>query len=100
MKIRNGFVSNSSSTSFCLLGLCLGKNARKKAQEIIKDTQLRMERDCGGGDYIYVGMPPEAMKDEETLKEFKDRILKQICDKDPSFVNTKLEWITDGGYDG
>ncbi len=100
MKIRNGFVSNSSSSSFCLLGICL-TDAEEEAEKLAKDNQLCVEYAIEEyDDAVYVGLPPTSMKDEETLLEFKKRIVDQLAEKDPAYKDVKLSWITDGGYNG
>ena len=48
----------------------------------------------------YAGACPDSMKDEETLAQFKDRIVAELnAAKIPS-TSSELDWITDGGYNG
>ena len=101
MKIRSGFVSNSSSSSFCLFGVFLGEDKYGEAHELAKDSPLRVE--CGINEYddsTYVGLWPEDMNEDETLKEFRGRIRKYLVSKDDSLKDAKISWITDGGYNG
>jgi predicted PolB exonuclease-like 3'-5' exonuclease len=103
MKIRAGFVSNSSSSSFCIFGMYLGKGScvEKLAYEIAKDTNLCVENGCNAyDDSVYIGMYPESMKEDETLRQFKERVLSQLIEKDEKYKDSELGWITDGGYDG
>lgn len=101
MKIRLGFVSNSSSTSFCIFGLYVGDNVEVEALKLVKDNELRVEYGCSEwDDSVYVGLPPSAMKDDETLSQFRDRVRRQLVEKDPKYQDTHLSWITDGGYNG
>ena len=97
MKIRTGFVSNSSSTSFCIMGVFVGECEGEKAEELTKGNELQVEYGCcEGDDSVYVGLPPEKMKDDETLLQFKTRIADQL----EGYEITDLDWITDGGYNG
>lgn len=41
MKIRKGFVSNSSSSSFCILGVSLTDDIRNKLKEIAENKYLK-----------------------------------------------------------
>lgn len=98
MKIRTGFVSNSSSSSFCLLGLSFEtENDAPKREK----SKLDFEYACNDGDdFVYLGLKPEKMNNEETLLQFKQRIVDEFA-KD-GYVTTveKLSWHTDGGYNG
>ena len=98
MKVRMGFVSNSSASSFCIYGALLDKDEVLKilglkedpeeenpevefdiVDELVKKTGL----DCGsyGDDYdvFYVGRSYDGLEDGETGKQFR------------SSVKTKLE---------
>ena len=99
MKIRNGFVSNSSSTSFYLMGVM---HKDKDEPELIKGSNLCVEYACNEcDDSIYIGLPPESMKEDETLRQFKQRIFDELNKIFPDeFKIEDLSWITDGGYNG
>jgi hypothetical protein len=103
MKIRSGFVSNSSSSSFCIYGayvdesdmLDLFVNAGLATEEEMKedfdsygiaDIVCNMEKlkeitflgnDCGGA---YVGIDISRMGEDETKREFKNRSQKLLDD--------------------
>jgi len=102
MKIRTGFVSNSSTSSFLIYGtvldkeeiLNLGKSKIPEAagkeeeendyddvygvlEELFKDTDL--EHFIPYDDEVYVGTTWSAVGDNETGKEFKDRVEGQIA---------------------
>src|ERR1035437_8575411 len=98
MKVRTGFVSNSSSSSFCIFGAggvsrrqivvtdelvkILNKNGVKGTKEDF-ENDLDMSScaealglDCyyiDGGDY-YVGVSFMSIEDHETGKQFKERV--------------------------
>jgi hypothetical protein len=120
MKIRMGFVSNSSSSSFCIYGVCLkdhnlqeiliSKGVKEEYLEEgsydylddwsfkyrLKDKGMSEEdikKECekklltgiehhdpmGEGD-IYIGRAWCDIKDDETGKQFKERIEKELKD--------------------
>ena len=77
MKIRNGFVSNSSSSSFLVYGSECPRSVEndEKCAELIKEL---------GIEYIYgyedegisdcIGLSWDEVKDDETGKQFKERV--------------------------
>jgi len=83
MKLRTGFVSNSSSQSFCIHGEqidansileALGKSedddVRDALEEALKGTQL--EYYSIDDSDIYIGRPFTTIKGNETGKQFRD----------------------------
>jgi hypothetical protein len=98
MKIRNGFVSNSSSSSFVVYGLdfdysefvnLLIRNGTVKSDEDFDERYDRVMEDELGLEYafnefadtVFVGISPMAANDDETFAEFKERVKKQLSDK-------------------
>ncbi len=105
MKIRSGFVSNSSSSSFCILGLEITNEqydniyANKKTIED-KQMVLDLETSVSYEDGYFAGMYPARMKDDETLGQFKQRIVEGFKLAGMEVQPTQLDWYEDGGYNG
>ena len=118
MKIRIGFVSNSSSSSFCVWGIDLDfeilnkaldmgfdpdsdyaydyekiMKMERKLSDLLKDTEITF----GIGEECYgvCGRPYSSLKDDETGAEFKEKaekILKKIFGEQTKchFINTEV----------
>jgi len=97
MKTRNGFVSNSSSSSFCLIGIGTDINdspiadvlkydeTNEKFDELCREHGLTyaFDYEC---EYVYIGLNMVTMKDDQTKKEFYELIktrLKNMGFEDP-----------------
>ena len=116
MKIRSDYVSNSSSSSFVIVGKTYDRseirkliedrgvqlfkmmkeskfsrycNNYKDINDLIDGWGLREvfcaaglwseeEGECGDGDCILIGLDPSEMKDEQTLKEFKEVVVEKL----------------------
>ena len=97
MKLRNGFVSNSSTSSFLIYGVCFESSddlydALKLDEEPeggVWDIIYELEDELGlavelpyEGDYgVYIGESWSSVKDDETGAEFKARIEKKLKEK-------------------
>jgi len=104
MKIRTDFVSNSSSSSFMMLGCSYGdieefvkkffdnepvliKDYEKGDLDLYDEIDKRIKEpltwEYGGYDgeidEVAIGIDPSQMKDDETLSQFKDRVKKAIA---------------------
>ena len=96
MKIRNRFVSNSSSSSFCILGVTIDRDIKEKIES---DRTIKLDIQYGIDTYLgeYIaGLPPVDMKDDETLAQFKTRIQTEL---NKVGVTGKVGWMIEGGVD-
>ena len=111
MKIRNGFVSNSSTSSFCLFGACI---ENEKARDVLRQIDpecdefdcaeviaeaLKLDYSSGPPEsyYIYLGRDPASLTDSETGAQFKQSV-KDALSK--YFPDAELSWHCEGWYDG
>ncbi len=105
MKIRNGFVSNSSSSSFCLLGVYLNEitgSTDKLAEDGFEDkTFLIMEYAINeeDGNHSY-GLEPNKIPDDKTLSQVKDEIVDEFARLGFTILKRDVGFIHDGGYEG
>lgn len=104
MKLRQGFVSNSSSTSFCIMG-CSTSDVTLKPEfeekfdglaDLAESSDDGLEYECIEGEYI--GMSIYSMGQNETRSQFSARVkrtLEKYCT-----VNDDPDIIHEGGYEG
>lgn len=71
MKTRIGFVSNSSSTSFCIYGVC--QQIDENQENDLEKAGLEIHRSPYGED-MYVGASWYSIQDDETAGQFKNKV--------------------------
>ena len=92
MKIRVGFVSNSSSSSFLIYGAVVSDDTMK--HELEKEGLSEIY----GQDDTYIGLSWDQIKDDESGAQFKQRIrdaIKKVCGPD-----VKCQTFSESWYDG
>ena len=87
MKIRTGFVSNSSSSSFLIYGTYF-KNGSGEAEALddwgsphhkkISEAGFKTFNPYDEG--VFVGMSWDKIEDNETGAQFKERVSKKLCE--------------------
>lgn len=126
MKIRTGFVSNSSSSSFCLFGVYIkpkdileskidelyeenkDKSWCNSKETFIKSLENELPEYTGyeeyGPDPDWMGYPsgaaPGECPDNMTMGEFKETIKKELTEWVGEEKANKACWITEGWYNG
>jgi len=100
MKLRTGFVSNSSSTSFCIYGTTIeGKGSDFDFQRKIEELKLDCHASDQESDDLFVGGSLENCRDDQTMGEFKKEVEKKLK---KLLKDGKFECATrqDGWYNG
>ena len=110
MKIRNGFVSNSSTTSFCLYGIYIEEEELAKRLQIeigtddidfhgeLEDDIIEVFSEPYDSGY-YVGVALSKIKDDETGAQFKERIRKAL-DQKMDITELEFDIMQDAWYNG
>jgi hypothetical protein len=92
MKIRQGFVSNSSSSSFLIWGACHPRNVKISDEMFEKlDNAMLLH-----GEGCYIGRSLMEINDNETGAQFKKRTEEDI--EKIIGVKMKLEFVSSGEY--
>lgn len=103
MKIRQGFVSNSSSSSFCIFGINITSDKYKLDYDNLDLKGVHLDHEYAVNEYDdsqYMGMNPEKLGENETLAQFRQRIVDEFAKINIVVDPANLSWITDGGYNG
>lgn len=94
MKVRNGFVSNSSSSSFCIYGVEMDSYEFEKKMKLIKPDletdniyelaehlEIKLEVHTPSDfDKVYIGRSWSSIKDDETGKQLREGVEKELRD--------------------
>jgi hypothetical protein len=98
MKIRYGFVSNSSTTSFCIAGYYIEDEDLK---DRARNSSIEKDMSYYSNDYsFYLGLDIDNMKDNETKQEFLTRAKETIDKLFPELKDKEIGLLTDGWYNG
>jgi len=95
MKIRSGFVSNSSSCSFCIMGEWLeefNEELESKAYKLGLDIYSPPEMDG-----VYIGLDISKMGGDETKNQFSERAKKLF---DELGIESNPSILSNAWYDG
>jgi hypothetical protein len=95
MKIRNGFVSNSSTSSFCIYGACIDRD--KVDEDAVEKLGLSYHYGDpnNDSDMVYIGRSWSSVKDDETGKAFKEsieRLIEQLCGESKECTTYEEAW--------
>lgn len=107
MKIRNGFVSNSSSSSFCVWGAWVPLDYFAEGEDV--DYYELAEKAAYGSlipaplvagvpedaEYILIGLDYKNLGDEETGAQFKARAEKLMFDILPPHADVEFGFINE-----
>lgn len=111
MKTRNGFVSNSSTTSFCIMGISFEKNSvvnPKNFPQPFPKKPLRLFH-WYDADMYYLGVGVENMGEDETVGQFRKRVQEildeSLKDCSPEILyalkdSREASWIVEAWRDG
>lgn len=109
MKIRNGFVSNSSSSSFCIYGVefndkqldamleKLELEANWRKGDVIANA-LDLDYERGQYDETYIGLSPYSIDKNKSLNEIEKEIQESF--KKAGVENVSCSFEHDGWYEG
>ncbi len=105
MKTRMGFVSNSSTTSFCIYGARTkvdednwqGRYLGKDLDDRLQELGIEMQYSQWSEEYL-LGAEWSSIREDETGKEFRERIETEVLKIDPDATefNTYEEAYRDG----
>lgn len=101
MKKRNGFVSNSSSSSFVLLGKSFVNNGEDETEEIqSKARSVQLSTENGrDDDHFYLGLSLSMLPEDLTLPEMRNLIAEKISSIGIETTPDQIRWHEESCYD-
>jgi hypothetical protein len=104
MKVRLDFVTNSSSTSYCCVGIDIDSFKRRSGLKRTDEFEAHLfcvnwdELEYGGAD---VGLSIECMKEDQTLRGFMEEAAATLNKHyGTDFTAGEMYLNHDGGYNG
>ena len=97
MKIRNGFVSNSSTSSFCIYGAQIKRNIVDEDKVTKAGLEVHYGDPNNDDENFNIGRSWCSIKDEETGAQFKASIAKLIKEM---FGTEECSTIEEAWHDG
>lgn len=98
MKIRNGFVSNSSTSSFCIFGIYLDKYEGDEYELEKKARELGLEMEYPPYGNPAIGRSFSSIKDDETGAQFKQSVRDNLAKL--GLPTDKVSLCEEAWYDG
>jgi len=97
LKTRQGFVSNSSTTSFCIYGIYSekGLDADEDYDKYKEKAALGLTTRASPDGGYYYGVSLTKITDDETGRQFKDRVQKTLKD----WYGDKIDGLEFGIYE-
>jgi len=104
MKIRTGFVSNSSSSSFCILGIAIDREKFETLTENGEEILGDLDYEYGMDNYyeqVVIGISPNKLDEDSTIRQSKIEVSNKLSVLlgEPILADS-IYFHADGGYDG